>query len=69
VGFIIKHSFDFIPNKYIPVIVGLLGLAINIVSNLSAITPAVILTGLFSGLAATGAYEMFKNLIEKKGES
>ena len=65
VGFIIKNSFDFIPNKYIPVIVGMLGLVINIVSNLPSITPSIILTGLFSGLAATGAYEAFKNLIDK----
>lgn len=68
VGFIIKSSLDFIDNKYIPLILGLLGLAINIISNLPEISPVVILGGLISGLAATGAYEAFKNLIGKKGE-
>lgn len=65
VGYIIKNSLDFIPNKYIPLIMGVLGLIINIIINLKAITAEVILGGLFSGLAATGLYEMFKNLIEK----
>jgi len=66
-GYIIKTSLDFIPNKYIPLIVGLLGLIINIVVNLaSGITIEVILTGLFSGLASTGLYEGFKNLINKE---
>lgn len=68
VGFIIKSSLDFIDNKYIPLILGLLGLAINIISNLPEISPVVILGGLISGLAATGAYEAFKNLIGNKGE-
>ena len=63
-GYIIKHSLDFIPNKYIPLIMGVLGLAVNILINLSnGITAEVILGGLFSGLASTGMYEMFKNLI------
>lgn len=66
VGFIIKNSLDFIPNKYIPLIMGVLGLIINILINLSAINAEVILTGLFSGLASTGLYEMFRNLINNK---
>ena len=66
VGYIIKNSLDFIPNKYIPLIMGVLGLIINILINLSTgITAEVILTGLFSGLASTGLYEMFRNLINK----
>lgn len=63
VGFIVKSSLTFINNKYIPLILGELGLVINVVTNINNITPAVILTGLISGLAATGAYEAFKNLI------
>ena len=64
VGYIIKNSLDFIPNKYIPLIMGVLGLVINILINLSTgINAEVILSGLFSGLASTGLYEMFKNLI------
>ena len=67
VGYIIKNSLDFIPNKYIPLIMGILGLIVNILINLSGgITAEVILTGLFSGLASTGLYEMFRNLINKE---
>ena len=67
VGYIIKNSLDFIPNKYIPLIMGVLGLIINILINLSTgINAEIILVGLFSGLASTGLHEIFKNLIEKK---
>ncbi|MGN1300131.1 MAG: phage holin family protein [Clostridia bacterium] len=67
VGYIIKNSLDFIPNKYIPLIMGVLGLTLNILINLSSgINAEVILGGLFSGLASTGLYEMFKNLINKQ---
>lgn len=66
VGYIIKNSLDFIPNKYIPLIMGILGLVISILINLSSgITAEIVLGGLFSGLASTGMYEMFKNLISK----
>lgn len=67
VGYIIKNSLDFIPNKYIPLIMGVLGLTLNILINLSSgINADVILVGLLSGLASTGMYEMFKNLINKE---
>ena len=56
VGYVIKNSLDFIPNKYIPLIMLVLGTVINVLMNL---------TGMFSGLASTGLYEMFKNLINK----
>ena len=64
VGYVIKHSLDFIPNKYIPLIMACLGLALCICTNLFNITLEVVLTGLFSGLASTGCYEAFKNLIK-----
>lgn len=68
VGYLIKHSLDFIPNKYIPLIVGLLGLGINIAVNLDAITAEVVLAGLFSGLASTGLHNAFRNLLERDEE-
>jgi hypothetical protein len=43
-----------------------LGLVLSVCTNLDKITLEVVLTGLFSGLASTGCYEAFKNLI--KGE-
>lgn len=65
VGYVIKNSLDFIPNKYIPMIMLVLGTVINVLINLNGINAEVILTGMFSGLASTGLYEMFKNLINK----
>lgn len=64
VGYIIKTSLNFIPNKYIPLILGLLGLLLSVCTNLDKISLEVILMGLFSGLASTGCYETFKNLIK-----
>lgn len=67
VGYMIKTGFDKIPNKYIPLIVGILGLIIKVAMNINTgINAEVILSGLFSGLASTGLYEAFKNLIGKE---
>lgn len=67
VGYIIKNAITSEKiNKYIPLIVGLLGMILAIVSHLDSISLNIILTGLFSGLASTGLYETFKNLIDKK---
>lgn len=68
VGFVIKNSLDFIPNKYIPAIMLVLGTAINISMNLNGINAEVILVGMLSGLASTGLYELFKNFINKEGK-
>lgn len=61
VGYIIKHSLSFIPNKYIPLILGIIGVGINIWLN-KAFTPEILLGGLASGLAATGAFEAVRNI-------
>ena len=66
VGFVIKNSLDFIPNKYIPAIMLVLGTIINVLMNLNGISAEVILTGMLSGLASTGLYEMFKDFISKE---
>ena len=65
IGYVIKTSLDFIPNKYIPAIMLLLGMLINAVINWQHISMMVILGGMISGLASTGLYEAFRNLIEK----
>lgn len=63
-GYVIKTSFSFIENKYIPCIMALLGCALNIWVS-GGVSPEVILGGLISGLASTGLHQSFKNLIEK----
>lgn len=66
VGYIIKTSFDKIPNKYIPTILAVLGAVLNaIVSGVSVFT---IVYGALMGLASTGLYEAFKNFVEGKGD-
>lgn len=64
-GFIIKNLIPSTKlNKFIPLIMGVLGTGLSIWINKANITPEVILTGLFSGLASTGLYEAFCNVIE-----
>lgn len=66
IGYIIKNV---IPNdnlnRYIPLIMGVLGVIINFWIN-GTFTAEILLGGLFSGLASTGLYEAFKNLIGGK---
>lgn len=55
-------------NKFIPLIMLILGTVLNILANLNSINLEVILCGMFSGLASTGSYEMFKNIFKKESE-
>lgn len=64
VGYVIKKSLDTIPNKYIPLIMLVLGVALSIIASMPNITLEVILSGMISGLASTGLYEAFRNIIE-----
>lgn len=66
VGYVIKASITIIPNKYIPLIMLILGTTISVLTNLDNITSAIILQGMVSGLASTGLYETFRNLINKE---
>lgn len=65
IGYVLKNivTTDVI-NKYIPAIMGVLGVVLNMWMNMN-FTPEILLGGLVSGLASTGCYEAFKNLIEK----
>lgn len=65
-GYVIKHSIPFIPNKYIPLIMGIAGVILNVWINGWSFTPEILLGGLASGLASTGTYEMVKNIMNKK---
>lgn len=61
-GYIIKHSISVIPNKYIPLIMGVTGVILNLWINGWSFTPEVLLGGLASGLASTGTHELIRNL-------
>lgn len=66
VGYVIKHLIptDKI-NKFIPLIMAVLGTVLNLWMNGWAFTPEILLGGLASGLASTGMHQAFKQFIEK----
>lgn len=66
-GYALKTAklFDKFGNQYIPVTMMLCGLIIATITHLGSINQIVILSGLISGLASTGFYEMLRNLINK----
>lgn len=67
VGYVIKSSVPKIDNKYIPLIMAVLGLALNVWINLS-VTPEIMLGGMFSGLVSTGLHQVYKSIIEGGNE-
>lgn len=69
VGFAMKQAFQWFNNRYIPLFMLILGTIIAIATHLSHIDATIILSGMISGLASTGFYEMLRNLINKEKES
>ncbi|WP_018592636.1 phage holin family protein [Terrisporobacter glycolicus] len=65
VGYVLKNSFPSLDNKYIPLIMAILGVVLN-VWIVKIISPDVILGGMFSGLASTGLHQLFVTLINKE---
>ena len=65
IGYVIKTSLDFIPNKYIPLIMACIGggLIYFIAGDFNV---NVLLGGMLSGLSSVGLHQAFKNLIENK---
>lgn len=64
VGYVLKNV---VPSekvdKFIPLIMALLGIAINVWLNAFAFTPEILLAGMISGLASTGMHQLFKQFI------
>ena len=64
-GYILKHL---VPtekiNRFIPLIMGALGVILNLWLSGWVLTPQVLLGGLASGLAATGVHQAAKGLKE-----
>lgn len=69
VGYVLKH---FIPtdkiNKFIPLIMAVFGVVLNVWYNDFVFSPEVLLGGLVSGLASTGMHQAFKQFITKENE-
>lgn len=67
IGYVIKTSVPKLNNQYIPLIMAILGIVLNI-WIVNTISPDVILGGMFSGLASTGLHQLFVTLINKEGK-
>ena len=68
VGFVVKKWIKDVDNKFIPTICAVLGLFLAVWMNGWTVTPSIVLSGLFSGLASTGLHQALTRLIEKGGE-
>ena len=66
IGYVIKHFISVVPNKFIPLILAVVGLILNLVFNQFTFTPEIIITGIGSGLVATGSFEAVRNLLAKE---
>ena len=65
VGYVLKHAVKTQKiNRFIPLIMALLGVIINVWINGFVLTPEILLGGLVSGLASTGMHQAFKQIIE-----
>ena len=62
VGYIIKASFDMIPNKYIPTILAVVGAILNAI--VSGVSVNSIVYGALMGLASTGLHQAFTRFVE-----
>lgn len=65
VGYVIKNAVpsDAV-NRYIPLVVAVLGVVLNAWVAGWAVTPEVVAGGLVSGLASTGMYELLRNFLD-----
>lgn len=66
VGYIIKTSFDKVPNKYIPTILAVVGAVLNAVVSGASVESVVY--GALTGLASTGLHQAFTRFVEGKKE-
>lgn len=66
IGYVLKTAVPKLDNRYIPLIMAVLGVILNIWLNKFAFTPEILLGGLFSGLASTGLHQVFHQLISKE---
>lgn len=66
VGYILKTSFTSFPNKYIPTVLALIGMTLNLAVSGLSIESAVY--GALMGLASTGLHQAFTRFIEGQTE-
>lgn len=62
-GYIMKKSLDFIPNKYIPLILATMGAILGCIAD-KEVSMESIVYGAITGLASTGLHQTFTRIIE-----
>lgn len=66
VGYVIKNFITTSAvDKYIPLIMAILGIGLNVWINMT-LTPEILLGGMLSGLASTGLHQTFKQILSKE---
>lgn len=65
-GYVVKKWVSDVENKYIPTMNAMVGFLLSAWLGNWHLTPSILLTGLFSGLAATGVYEAFRQVLGEK---
>lgn len=67
VGYVLKHVVpsDTV-NRFIPLLMAVLGIVINVWVNKFTFTPEILLGGMASGLASTGMHQLFTQFITGK---
>lgn len=63
-GYIVKKWVNDVSNKYIPTIVTVFGMVLNLAVSGVSVESAIF--GAFMGLASTGLHQAFKQYIEKE---
>ena len=64
VGYIIKTALDFVPNKYIPAILALVGMVLNVL--VCGVSVETFVYGALMGLSSTGLHQAFTRFVEGK---
>ena len=64
IGYILKTSFDRVPNKYIPTILAVVGAVLN--AAVSGVSIESIVYGALMGLASTGMHQAFTRFVVNK---
>lgn len=66
IGYIIKTSFTFVQNKYIPTVLAVVGAILNAV--VGGVSVETVVYGALMGLASTGMHQAFTRFVENNKE-
>lgn len=66
VGYILKTTFDGVPNKYIPTILAVIGAVLN--AFVGGLSVESVVYGALMGLASTGLHQAFTRFVEGEEE-